>query len=161
MEIVAVQPLTTSEFRVAMGDTDAARVIYFGAPLRWAERLVTTWLADSGNSTSEAIDSGYGMPAAHVDIDYKSPLRLDDIVCASLWLDRRSARSVTFRSEFTRAGTHDVAVVVRVTQVQVKTTAEGPVPVALRPGLAAALPSVSQNPTPVMKVRAHGSQLRS
>jgi acyl-CoA thioester hydrolase len=56
-------PLARERFRVAMSDTDAAQVIYFGAPTRWTERLVTTWLADVKHPTSELLAAGFGMPA--------------------------------------------------------------------------------------------------
>lgn len=122
-----------------MGDTDAARVIYFGAPIRWAECLVTSWLADIGCPTSQALRDGYGLPAVHCELDYGSPLRLDDRVQATLWIDHRSERSVTFRSEFAHEGETKPAVVVRVTQVQAATDGEQLRAVALLPRLAAAL----------------------
>lgn len=132
-------PLVCTSFRVSMGDTDAARVIYFGAPIRWAERLVTTWLADVGCPTSEALRGGYGLPAVHCELDYAYPLRLDDRVQATLWIDRRSERSVTFRSEFAADGETKPGVVVRVTQVQAATEGGRLRAVALLPKLAAAL----------------------
>ncbi|MEZ0366058.1 acyl-CoA thioesterase [Mycobacterium sp. pUA109] len=131
--------LVHTSFRVAMGDTDAAQVIYFGAPIRWSERLVTTWLADVGCATSQTLRDGYGLPAVHCELDYASALRLDDRVHASLWIDRRSQRSVTFRSEFTREGEALPAVVVRVTQVQAETGGEQLCAIPLLPKLAAAL----------------------
>lgn len=134
-----IDALARTSFRVAMGDTDAAQVLYFGAPIRWAERLVTTWLADVGCATSQALSDGYGLPAVHCELDYASALRLDDRVQASLWIDRRSQRSVTFRSEFVREGEVPPAVVVRVTQVQAATGGEQLRAVALLPKLAAAL----------------------
>jgi hypothetical protein len=47
-------PLVTDRFLVAMADTDATRVIYYGTPLRWAERLVTTWFVEVGFPTITA-----------------------------------------------------------------------------------------------------------
>jgi len=135
-------PLARTSFRVAMADTDAARVIYFGAPIRWAERLVTTWLADIGCPTSQALLDGYGLPAVHCELEYASPLRLDDCVHATLWIDHRSQRSVTFRAEFAHEGETKPAVVVRVTQVQAATDGERLRAVALLPRLAAALATV-------------------
>jgi acyl-CoA thioester hydrolase len=101
-----------------MADTDAARVIYFGAPVLWAERLVSTWLADVGCGTFDALANGFGLPAVRCEAEYASAMRLDDRVQATLWVDKVSARSVTFRSEFTKEGEANPAVTVRVTQVQ-------------------------------------------
>jgi acyl-CoA thioesterase FadM len=54
-------PLVCTSFRVVMADTDAARVIFFGAPVLWAERLVTTWLADVGCGTQDSLTRGFGL----------------------------------------------------------------------------------------------------
>lgn len=132
-------PLATERFRVTMGDTDAARVIFFGAPLRWSERLVSTWLADSGHPTSEAIRSGYGLPAVHTEIDYSAPLRLDDRIDAALWAERVSERSITFRSSFTSVGQSQPAAVVRTTQVYVVVDGDSVRAVAMPRELRAAL----------------------
>jgi acyl-CoA thioesterase FadM len=79
------------------------------------------------------------MPAVHAEIDYKSPLRLDDVVDASLWVDRTSERSVTFRSEFTHPDERNPAVIVRVTQVQVEVIDDTVRAIPLPPGLTAQL----------------------
>lgn len=122
-------PLARDRFRVAMGDTDAAQVIYFGAPARWAERLATTWLADVKFPTSELLAAGFGMPAVHAELTYRSPLRLDDPVEGTLWLHRKSARSVTWRAEFTRPAESPPAVEVLLTQVHVRIEEGRPTPV--------------------------------
>jgi acyl-CoA thioester hydrolase len=111
------RPLARERFRVAMGDTDAAQVIYFGAPARWAERLVTTWLADVKFPTSGLLAAGFGMPAVHAELTYHSALRLDDPVEATLWLHRKSVRSVTWRAEFANPAGSTPAVEVLLTQV--------------------------------------------
>jgi acyl-CoA thioester hydrolase len=122
-------PLARDRFRVAMSDTDAAQVIYFGAPARWAERLVTTWLADVKFPTSELLRAGYGLPAVRVELTYHKPLRLDDPVEATLWLERKSARSVTWRAEFARPGDSTPAVRVLLTQVHTRLEGGRPVPI--------------------------------
>ena len=121
-------PLIRDRFRVTMGDTDAAQVIYFGAPTRWAERLMTTWLADVKFPTSELLASGYGLPAVRAELTYHKPLRLDDQVEATLWLQRKSARSVTWRAEFAHPGDSTPAVRVLLTQVYARLEGGRPVP---------------------------------
>ena len=34
---------------VTMADVDAAGIIYFASPLRWAEKLFTTWAHEMGH----------------------------------------------------------------------------------------------------------------
>jgi acyl-CoA thioester hydrolase len=144
---VGSTPLHLSSFRVAMADTDAARVIYFGAPLRWSERLVTTWLADADCGTWQMLNDGHGLPAVHCEVDYASALRLDDVVSASLWMDRWTRRSVTFRSEFRLDDAPEPSVVVRVTQVGVETHPDALRSVELMPKLVAALEMSSRAAT--------------
>lgn len=112
--------LAREQFRVVMGDTDAARVIYFGAPLRWAERLMTTWFADAGLPTSNAIDSGRGYPAVRTEVAYRSPLRLDDRVFGTLSTGGVTNRSVTFHAQFATGLATAPAVEVWLTKVHVR-----------------------------------------
>ncbi len=130
------QPLRTDRFRVPMGDTDAAQVIYFGAPPRWAERLFTSYMADSGLPTSAVLASGGGFPAVELRVSYRRPLRLDDEVRGALRVHRRSARSITWQCDFFPGGEFtgnepEVAVQVLITQVSVRMTNGQPLPVPL------------------------------
>jgi acyl-CoA thioester hydrolase len=120
------RPLLRHRFRVAMGDTDAAQVIYFAAPTRWAERMASEWLAEAGFATSRQLAAGYGMPAVHVELTYHGPLRLDDEIDATLWLDKLSTRSFTLRSEFRLADAQEPAVQMRMTQVYARTSGAAP-----------------------------------
>ncbi|HEX3750430.1 MAG TPA: thioesterase family protein [Streptosporangiaceae bacterium] len=120
-EPAASPPLHVDRFRVSMADTDAAQIIYFGAPVRWAERLATGYLADIGLPTSAMLASGHGMPAVDLHVTYRRPLRLDDQVQGELRVLRRSSRSITWQSDFFRKGESQLAVQVHLTQVSVKT----------------------------------------
>jgi acyl-CoA thioester hydrolase len=130
------QPLRTERFRVPMGDTDAAQIIYFGAPPRWAERLFTSYLADIGLPTSALLASGCGLPAVDLQVKYRRPLRLDDQVRGELHVHRRSARSITWQCDFFPDGQFpgndpELAVQVLITQVSVRMTNGQPSPVPL------------------------------
>ena len=140
--------LLIHRFRVPMGDTDAAQIIYFGAPMRWAERLFTDWLATIGLPTSDVLRAGFGLPAVHAELSYRRPLRLDERVRGELRLHRRSARSITWRCEFYSDGDGDgdgnggVAVDVLITQVYARIDPAGPVAVPLPGQLLAHLPAL-------------------
>ncbi|MEH0421435.1 acyl-CoA thioesterase [Streptomyces sp. B21-083] len=116
------EPLLRRRFRVAMGDTDAARVIYFAAPARWAESMMSEWLVRAGFATSRLLADGLGTPAVHTEITYLSCLRLDDELDACLRLERVSVRSFTLRSDFRLVGAPKPAVVMRLTQVYARTS---------------------------------------
>lgn len=110
----------SNRFRVAMADTDAAQVIYFGAPIRWSESLFASWLAESWMAVSTMIEAGFGMPAVHVEVSYEGPLKLDEWVVGELRLAKRSSRSVTWRCEFFSERRNERAVEVLVTQTYVQ-----------------------------------------
>ena len=118
-------PLATERFSVVMSDTDAAGIIYYGAPTRWAERLSTAWFRSIGLPLSSLFAADEGMPAVQLSVTYAGPLRLDDIVEAQLWPGGRSRRSFTLRSTFTREGRPEPAVEVRLTQTFVRRAADG------------------------------------
>lgn len=142
-------PLLRRRFRVAMGDTDAAQVIYFAAPTRWAESMSSEWLADVGFATSRMLASGFGLPAVHAELSYRSPLRLDDEVDATLWLDRLSKRSLTFRSDFALVGAPEPAVQLRLTQVYARTSGDTLESVPLPDELAAHLRGSGEGSLPI------------
>lgn len=141
----ASRPLRVDRFRVPMADTDAAQIIYFGAPVRWAERLATGYVADIGLPTSALLASGHGMPAVDLHVMYRRPLRLDDQVQGELRVHGRSSRSITWQCDFFRKGETELAVQVHLTQVSVQTTGGEPSAVPLPPELIAHL---GQQPEP-------------
>jgi acyl-CoA thioester hydrolase len=138
-EPAASPPLRVDRFRVPMADTDAAQIIYFGAPVRWAERLATGYVADIGLPTSALLASGHGMPAVDLHVRYRRPLRLDDQVQGELRVYRRSSRSITWQCDFFRKGETELAVQVHLTQVSVKMADGEPSAVPLPPELIAHL----------------------
>jgi acyl-CoA thioester hydrolase len=140
------QPLHVDRFRVPMADTDAAQIIYFGAPVRWAERLATGYLAEIGLPTSALLASGHGLPAVDLHVTYRRPLRLDDQVQGELRVHRRSSRSITWQCDFFRKGETERAVQVHLTQVSVKTGDGEPSAVPLPAGLIAQLDQPAQPP---------------
>lgn len=139
--------LAGDRFRVTMSDTDAARVIYFGAPADWAERLLTGWLADVGAPLSKSLDSGFGDPAVHLEITYHAPLRLDDLVIGTLYLTRRTERSLTFHCTFA-LGADASAVDVWLTKVHVHVGQDGPRAVPIDGPLLAALKAAESGAQP-------------
>lgn len=107
------KPLAVMDQRVAMGDVDAARIIYFAAPQRWQEALFTQWLQQIGRPLVGLIDAGYAVPTVAVKADYHSPLRLDDWVSLELYANHIGRTSFSVRCEMFRRS--DSALCVRVT----------------------------------------------
>jgi tol-pal system-associated acyl-CoA thioesterase len=61
-------------------DTDAGGVVYYANYLRYMERARTEFLSERGIIVAEYHNKGYFFPVVHVDIHYKRPAKLGDII---------------------------------------------------------------------------------
>ncbi len=61
-------------------DTDAGGVVYYANYLRYLERARTEFLLDSRLDVAEYHKKGYFFVVIHVDIHYKRPARLGEII---------------------------------------------------------------------------------
>ncbi len=68
------------EFRIYYADTDAGGVVYHATYLSFFERGRTEFLRDRGLSVGELQDQGLIFPVVRLEIDYRAPARLDDLV---------------------------------------------------------------------------------
>ena len=106
---------------MAMADVDAAGIIYYATPLRWAERVTSAWLAEIGLSVRRILAEGAGFPAVRTEVLYRRPLAVDDVVQSSLSMERVGRTSFTALVQFRREGDGgDVAVEVRTVQAWVR-----------------------------------------
>lgn len=114
--------LHTERALVTMADVDAAGIIYFATPLRWAERMSTGWLHATGHSLASLFASGVTIPAVAVHVDYRSHLKLDDPVRLELSADAVGTTSFTFRCDAFPGDSGTAAVRSRVTHVYTRFT---------------------------------------
>jgi YbgC/YbaW family acyl-CoA thioester hydrolase len=91
--------LYTDRFLVTMADVDAAGIIYFATPLRWAEKLYTHWIHGLGHPHRQMFSEGIATPAVNVIADYRSHLSLDDEIRLELTAARIGTTSFTLRLE--------------------------------------------------------------
>jgi len=68
------------EFRIYYEDTDAGGVVYHANYLRYFERGRTEYLRERGLSVAALAAQGYIFPVVRLDLDYRSPAVLDDLV---------------------------------------------------------------------------------
>ncbi|MEW6067874.1 MAG: YbgC/FadM family acyl-CoA thioesterase [Nitrospirota bacterium] len=61
-------------------DTDAGGVVYYANYLKYLERARTEFLKDHGIDVVRYHNEGYFFVVIHVDINYKRPTRLGDII---------------------------------------------------------------------------------
>jgi YbgC/YbaW family acyl-CoA thioester hydrolase len=91
--------LYTELTMVTMADVDAAGIIYFASPLRWAERISTAWLRRIGHPLHSLFRSGVTIPAVAVHVNYRAHLCLDDECRLVLSAAAAGTTSFTFRCE--------------------------------------------------------------
>jgi acyl-CoA thioester hydrolase len=68
------------EFRIYYEDTDAGGVVYHARYLAFFERGRTEFFRERGLSVGELASAGHVFPVVHLEIDYKAPAVLDDLV---------------------------------------------------------------------------------
>lgn len=118
--------LTERTWRVRMADVDAAGVIYYGSPLRWAEMLLGDWMAQIGHPISAMLSAGEATPAVGVRVRYAAPLCMDDQCRLSLSALRAGRASFTVRCRVCGPRGADSAVEVDTTHAYVRYGGLGP-----------------------------------
>ena len=91
--------------RVYYEDTDVSGVVYHANYLRWFERARTEWLRALGFGQEQLMQQlGVAFTVAGLEIDYRLPARLDDLleVRTTVPLVRRA--SMMFEQSLRRAG---------------------------------------------------------
>ncbi|TWJ18848.1 YbgC/FadM family acyl-CoA thioesterase [Geobacter argillaceus] len=68
------------EFRIYYEDTDAGGVVYHANYLGYFERARTEFFRERGVSVRDLHDQGSLFPVVRLEVDYKAPARLDDLV---------------------------------------------------------------------------------
>lgn len=137
--------LIDGRWRVTMADVDAAGIIYYATPLRWAEVLLGDWLEELGHPISSMLASQVATPCVGVKVHYRSLLSLDDHCRLQLSTERIGTTSFTVRCDVRGPRHEQVAVETVATHAYVTyshpTSANGlsakkqPLPPWLRKGL--------------------------
>jgi YbgC/YbaW family acyl-CoA thioester hydrolase len=109
----------TRKLHVALGDVDAARVIYFAAVFRWHEYSFSEWLAAQFMPLSKIFATGFGLPIVESSATYLVPIRQDDHVTLQSWVSDISASSFTFCTTMNNEGTEAGTVKTRHVWVQI------------------------------------------
>ena len=116
------EPLKYSiEERVRWGDVDAARIIFYGAYIRFFEFAETELFRAVGLPYSVMFDElDVWLPRAHLECDFRSAAQLDDLLEVSVYVGRIGTKSLRLNFEVRRknepelvAEAHFVLVAVR------------------------------------------------
>ena len=95
----------TIEERVRWGDVDAARIIFYGAYIRFFEIAETELFRAAGLSYGRMFDElDVWLPRAHLECDFRRAAQLDDLLEVSVYVGRVGTKSLRLDFEVRRNG---------------------------------------------------------
>lgn len=96
---------TTLDIRVYYEDTDAGGIVFYANYLKFMERGRTEWLRALGFDQSRmARDSRHVFVVAGLDMKYRKPARLDDLITIRSRVTRVGRASIHFAQRAERSG---------------------------------------------------------
>lgn len=102
-------PLNWSEaqiwpVRVYFEDTDAGGVVFYANYLKFMERARTEWLRSLGlEQQILASELGIGFVVSQLDMKYRLPARLDDLLTVQTLITQRGRASLNFAQRIVKA----------------------------------------------------------
>jgi YbgC/YbaW family acyl-CoA thioester hydrolase len=127
------------EERVRWGDVDAARIIFYGAYIRFFEFAETELFRAVGLPYSVMFDElDIWLPRAHLECDFHQAAQLDDMLEVSVYVGRIGTKSLRLNFEVRRKGEDRLIAEAHFVLVSVRrnTFESVPVPIELRDRLA-------------------------
>jgi acyl-CoA thioester hydrolase len=95
----------TIEERVRWGDVDAARIIFYGAYMRFFEFAETELFRAVGLPYGVMFDElDVWLPRAHLECDFRRAAQLDDLLEVSVFVGRVGTKSLRLNFEVRRKG---------------------------------------------------------
>ena len=125
----------TIEERVRWGDVDAARIIFYGAYIRFFEIAETELFRAVGLPYSVIFDEiDLWLPRVHLECDFHRAAQLDDLLEVSVYVGRIGNKSMQLNFEVRRKGEEELVATAHFVMAAVrKDTFESvPVPDLLR-----------------------------
>ena len=93
------------EERVRWGDVDAARIIFYGAYIRFFEIAETELFRAVGLPYGVAFDKlDIWLPRVHLECDFRRAARLDDLLVVSVFVGKFGQKSFRLNFEVRRKG---------------------------------------------------------
>jgi acyl-CoA thioester hydrolase len=129
----------TIEERVRWGDVDAARIIFYGAYIRFFEIAETELFREIGLPYGIAFDElKIWLPRVHLECDFHRVARLDDLLEVGVYVGRFGTSSLRLNFEVRRKSTDEMVATAHFVLASVSqgTFEKVPVPDDLRKRLA-------------------------
>jgi acyl-CoA thioester hydrolase len=127
------------EERVRWGDVDAARIIFYGAYIRFFEIAETELFRAVGLPYGKMFDElDVWLPRAHLECDFRRAAQLDDLLEVAVYVGRVGTKSLRLDFEVRRNGEEEITASAHFVLVAVRrgTFESVPVPDELRRRLA-------------------------
>jgi len=97
------RPVHQTLIRIYYEDTDAGGIVYNANYLKFMERARTEWLRSLGLSSSDLQkERGITFVVSKIEIAYKRPAFLDDILMAEAVIEGSTERRLVIRQNITR-----------------------------------------------------------
>ena len=97
------------EERVRWGDVDAARIIFYGAYIRFFEYAETELFREVGLQYGVMFDElKIWLPRVHLECDFKRAARLDDLLEVSVFVGHFGTKSMRLNFEVRRKGEEEL-----------------------------------------------------
>jgi YbgC/YbaW family acyl-CoA thioester hydrolase len=97
------------EERVRWGDVDAARIIFYGAYIRFFEIAETELFRAVGLPYGVVFDElDVWLPRAHLECDFRRAAQLDDLLEVSIYVGRFGTKSMRLNFEVRRKGEAEI-----------------------------------------------------
>lgn len=90
------------KIKIYYEDTDAGGVVYYANYLRYMERARTEFLLEKGIDVAEYHNNGYLFAVVHVDIHYKKPAKLGEIIEVNTEATEITNVTITLRQQIFR-----------------------------------------------------------
>jgi 4-hydroxybenzoyl-CoA thioesterase len=97
------------ERAVRFEDVDAAQILFFSRFLNYCHEAMEAMLAPlEGGYPALIVERKLGLPAVHVDIEYKAPLRFGDVARIEVTVEKigRSSAAIRYDLRRTRDDVH-------------------------------------------------------
>src|SRR5918911_2235801 len=118
------------EERVRWGDVDAARIIFYGAYIRFFEIAETELFRAVGLPYGKAFDElDVWLPRVHLECDFRRAAQLDDLLEVAVYVGRIGRKSLRLNFEVRRKGETDVVAEAHFVLVAVRRNTFDSVPV--------------------------------
>jgi len=87
--------------KIRFADVDPAGIVFYPRYFEMINEVVEDWFAGPLQTSFAELTlrRRYGMPLAHIDVDFVSPSSLDEEICFSLGVERVGRSSVRLRIE--------------------------------------------------------------